>query len=125
MGPEEKDLEALEESADQAAQLLKALSNRDRLLILCHLVEGERNVSDLERLVHLRQPTLSQQLARLRSDGLVATRRDGKAIYYRLNSDEVQRVLGLLYEMYCAPEAAAHGDGNARRRPEAQLGYGG
>jgi ArsR family transcriptional regulator len=125
MGPEEKDLEALEESADQAAQLLKALSNRDRLLILCHLVEGERNVSDLERLVHLRQPTLSQQLARLRSDGLVATRRDGKAIYYRLNSDEVQRVLGLLYEMYCAPEAAAHGDGSARRRPEAQLGYGG
>lgn len=125
MGLEEKDLEALEESADQAAQLLKALSNRDRLLILSHLVEGERNVGDLERLVHLRQPTLSQQLARLRSDGLVATRRDGKAIYYRLNSEEVQRVLGLLYEMYCAPEAAAHGDGDVRRRPEVRLGHGG
>ena len=100
-----KDLEQLQESAEKASRLLKALSNRDRLMILCYLAEGERNVSDLEQLLDLRQPTLSQQLSRLRSEELVATRRDGKAIYYSLASDEVRRVIGLLYEMYCAPAA--------------------
>lgn len=101
-----KDLESLERSADQAARLLKALSNKDRLMILCYLAEGERKVGDLEALLDLRQPTLSQQLARLRSEGLVATRRAGKSIYYSLASTEVQAVIETLYRLYCAPDAA-------------------
>lgn len=108
-----KDLESLERSADQAARLLKALSNKDRLMILCYLAEGERKVGDLEALLELRQPTLSQQLARLRSEGLVSTRRAGKSIYYSLASDEVQAVIETLYRLYCAPHPAAQADGAA------------
>lgn len=100
MKPE--DLEALDASAEEAARLLKALSNKDRLMILCYLSDGERNVGELEGLLQLRQPTLSQQLSRLRAEGLVATRRDGKAIYYSLASHEVQQIIGLLYQLYCA-----------------------
>lgn len=106
-----QDLETLERSADEAARLLKALSNKDRLMILCYLAEGERKVGDLEDLLALRQPTLSQQLARLRSEGLVSTRRAGKSIYYSLASTEVQAVIETLHQLYCAPEAAAKPDG--------------
>lgn len=102
MKPE--DLEALDASAGEASRLLKALSNKDRLMILCYLSDGERNVGELEGLLQLRQPTLSQQLSRLRAEGLVATRRDGKAIYYSLASYEVQQIIGLLYQLYCADE---------------------
>jgi DNA-binding transcriptional ArsR family regulator len=108
-----KDLETLERSADEAARLLKALSNKDRLMILCYLAEGERKVGDLEELLELRQPTLSQQLARLRSEGLVATRRAGKSIYYSLASPEVQAVIETLYRLYCAPDAPAKVDATA------------
>ena len=108
-----KDLESLERSADEAARLLKALSNKDRLMILCYLAEGERKVGDLEELLELRQPTLSQQLARLRSEGLVATRRAGKSIYYSLASTEVQAVIETLYRLYCAPDAPAKAGGTA------------
>jgi len=108
-----KDLDSLERSADDAARLLKALSNKDRLMILCYLAEGERKVGDLEHLLELRQPTLSQQLARLRSEGLVATRRHGKSIYYSLASTEVQAVIETLYRLYCAPDAAKAADGVA------------
>ncbi len=108
-----KDLESLEQSADDAARLLKALSNKDRLMILCYLAEGERKVGELEDLLALRQPTLSQQLARLRSEGLVATRRDGKSIYYSLASTEVQAVIETLYRLYCAPGVPAGFDGAA------------
>jgi DNA-binding transcriptional ArsR family regulator len=75
-------------------------------MILCYLAEGERNVGDLERLLRLRQPTLSQQLSRLRQDGLVTTRRAGKSIYYSLASPEVRAVIGLLYRLYCSDQAA-------------------
>jgi ArsR family transcriptional regulator len=106
----ETDLESLERSADEASRLLKALSNKDRLMILCYLAEGERKVGDLEALLNLRQPTLSQQLARLRSEQLVQTRRQGKSIYYSLASPEVRAVIGTLYQIYCAgldPEQVA------------------
>ena len=97
-------------SAHRASALLKALANPDRLVILCHLAEGERTVTELGALLDLRQPTLSQQLARLRADDLVQTRRDGKNIYYSLASPEATRVIELLYELYCAPAAAAPDD---------------
>ena len=77
------DIQQLRANADAAGQLLKALANPDRLLLLCQLSQGERNVSELEALLGIQQPTLSQQLAVLRREGLVDTRRDGKQIFYR------------------------------------------
>ena len=97
----------LRESADKASVLLKALSNQDRLMILCIIAESERSVSELEGLLEIRQPTLSQQLARLRADELVTTRRDGKVIYYSLASNEAIEVIDLLFKLYCEPALAA------------------
>ena len=93
------------ENARAATSFLKAIANEHRLMILCLLAEGERSVGELEKLLELRQPTLSQQLARLRSDELVNTRREGKSIHYSLSSPETQRVMQLLYEMFCAESA--------------------
>lgn len=99
------------ESAARASAILKSLANPQRLLILCHLAEGELSVRELERVLALRQPALSQQLARLREDALVETRRAGKAVYYRLASHEAKRIIELLYELFCAsdPMPAAPG----------------
>lgn len=101
------DYAGMYEHTEQATRLLKVLANQDRLMILCKLAEGEKNVSELEDILEIRQPTLSQQLARLRADDLVATRREGKAIYYSLASNEAGRIIEVLYELYCAPSAAA------------------
>lgn len=95
-------MDHLEEQVLKATDFLKALANPHRLMILCLLRDDEFAVSELERRLDLRQPTLSQQLARLREDDLVATRRDGKQIYYRLASDEVRRTIALLDDMFCA-----------------------
>ncbi|MEC9367867.1 MAG: metalloregulator ArsR/SmtB family transcription factor [Pseudomonadota bacterium] len=87
--------------AQAAADLLKALAHETRLMILCLLVDGEKSVGELEALTQLRQPSVSQQLARLRFDGLVTAKRDGRTIYYSLGSEEARRVVTLLYELYC------------------------
>ena len=97
----EREVAALRESASQACTLLKALANEDRLLLLCQLVQGERNVSELESLTGIRQPSLSQQLGVLRDEGLVATRRQGKYVYYRMASYEVSQVMKPLSSLYC------------------------
>ena len=99
-------MDELLENAKRASNFLKALANENRLIILCCLAEGEKNVGELETMLGIRQPSLSQQLARLRSDGLVETRRDSKQIYYRLASEEAQQMIGLLYEMFCSDENA-------------------
>jgi len=99
---DEDDVAELIANAEKAADYLKVLSNEGRLLILCHLVEGERSVTELERLLAVRQPTVSQMLARLRLEGLVETRRDGKAIFYRLTDDRARRLLEVIYDMFCA-----------------------
>jgi len=96
-----------EEQVQKAADFLKALANPNRLMILCLLRDAEFAVSELEDRLDLRQPTLSQQLARLREDNLVATRRDGKQIYYSLASDEVRRTIALLDDMFCAGALSA------------------
>ncbi|MBI4723706.1 MAG: helix-turn-helix transcriptional regulator [Rhodomicrobium sp.] len=88
-------------SARQASHFLKALSHETRLLLLCLLAQGERSVTDLENVLSLRQPTVSQQLARLRLDGLVSARRDGKAIYYSIADDDIRKVIALIYEIFC------------------------
>lgn len=100
-------MDALFENAKRASNFLKALANENRLVILCCLADGEKNVGELESLLGIRQPSLSQQLARLRSDELVATRRDSKQIYYSLASKEAAETIGLLYDLFCAEEAAA------------------
>jgi ArsR family transcriptional regulator len=91
----------LRAAAAEATALLRALANEDRLLLLCELSQGERCVGELEEELDIRQPTLSQQLGVLRSEGLVATRRDGKRIYYRLSDAKAQSLLRELYSLYC------------------------
>ena len=101
------DFDALTDKAEQASQLLKSLANDQRLLILCHLSEGEKSVGELERLVDLSQSALSQHLARLRRDELVSIRRQAQTIYYSIASPEAGAVLETLYAIYCADEADA------------------
>lgn len=96
------DFDQLRENAAAAGQLLKALGNPDRLLLLCQLVTGEMNVGELERRLGIVQPTLSQQLGVLRREGLVDTRRDGRQIFYRISSPEALAIIETLYGLYCA-----------------------
>lgn len=99
--PPPLDLEVLRQSANAACRLMKTLSNPDRLLLLCQLSQGELNVGELEALVGITQPTLSQQLGVLRDEGLVITRREGKNIYYCINSTQAMAVMGVLYTQFC------------------------
>lgn len=93
--------EKMADSAKSACDLLRGLAQETRLMILCMLCEGEKSVGELEALLDLRQPSVSQQLARLRADRLVTTRRDGQTIYYSLGSQEAHKVISLLYQLYC------------------------
>ena len=86
--------------------MLKSLANERRLLILCHLIQGEKSVGELEKLVGLSQSALSQHLARLRKESLVATRREAQTIFYSVASNEARAVLATLYELFCAEEPA-------------------
>ena len=100
------DLATMRRSADTACRLMKALSNPDRLLLLCQLTEGEKRVGELEELVGIGQPTLSQQLGVLREEGLVSTRREGKNIYYQIASPQALAVMGVLFQQFCVPETS-------------------
>jgi len=100
--PEKEHLsEDLYSQADQAAALMKTLSNTARLMILCQLVEGERSVAELEKNLDTKQPNVSQQLARLRMEGYVTTRRDGRTIYYSLADERVASVIRNLHMTFC------------------------
>ena len=96
-------LDTMRAGAQQACALMKVLSNPDRLMLLCELADGERNVGELEEALGIVQPTLSQQLAVLRSEGLVSTRRDGKNIYYQIASAQALAVMQVLYTQFCIP----------------------
>jgi DNA-binding transcriptional ArsR family regulator len=98
-----QDIGAMRHKAGEATALLKALANEHRLLVLCALAGGERSVGDLNGRVELSQSALSQHLAVLRSEGLVATRREGQAIYYSLADPAAARIIETLYTIYCAP----------------------
>lgn len=102
MDPEEMD--KMVENATKASNFLKAISHEGRLMILCHLVSGEKSVTELEELLSARQAAVSQQLSRLRLEGLVIPRREGKAIYYRLADDKPRRMLEVVYELFCKEE---------------------
>jgi len=97
------DPDRLEKNAKKAASLLKSMSHPGRLMVLCHLVDGESSVSVLNQAVPLSQSALSQHLASLRDAGLVKTRRESQVIFYRLNSRAVSDILQTLYRIYCNP----------------------
>jgi len=106
------DPETIAANAQQAATFLKSLTHPHRLMILCLLDHQELSVSELEQRLGLRQPTLSQQLAKLRAEGLVETRRSGKYIYYRMASAEAREVISVLLDLFCH---ASSRDDEARR----------
>jgi len=97
------DLHAMRAGAHQACGLMRVLSNPDRLMLLCELADGERNVGELEGALGIVQPTLSQQLTVLRNEELVTTRREGKNIYYRMASPEAMAIMQALYSQFCKP----------------------
>lgn len=98
---------AMHAAAEAACALMKVLSNPDRLLLLCELSEGERNVGELQEKLGIVQPTLSQQLAVLRQEELVETRREGKNVHYRIASPQALAVLQVLHAQFCAPQPAS------------------
>ena len=99
------DMQRMRISATVASAFLKALANPDRLLLLCQLSQGECCVSDLEARVGLRQPSLSQQLTVLRNEALVATRKEGKQVYYRIASEDALAIMQVLYRKFCADKS--------------------
>lgn len=101
------DLDWMRAQAAQVVSLLKVIGNPDRLLLLCQMLEGEFSVGELEELLNIQQPTLSQQLGVLRNEGFVATRREGKYIYYRVAHPHVQVILETLHGLYCKAPAGA------------------
>ena len=103
-GPDPAMAEDVVGRADEAANYLKALGHEGRLMILCHLIDGEKSVTELESLLASRQAAVSQQLARLRFEGLVKARRDGKVIYYSLSDPKTARMIGLLGELFCGED---------------------
>jgi DNA-binding transcriptional ArsR family regulator len=101
-----EDLDRMMANATRAANFLKAISHEGRMMILCHLATGEKSVTELEDLLSARQAAVSQQLSRLRLEGLVTPRRDGKAIYYSLADDRSTRIMELVYELFCKDKGA-------------------
>lgn len=95
------DLQAMQAAAAKACGMLKVLGNPDRLLLLCQLTQGEYAVGELETLLQIQQPTLSQQLGVLREEGLVSTRREGKQIFYKIESMEATAIMQVLYALFC------------------------
>ncbi|UUS66517.1 MULTISPECIES: helix-turn-helix transcriptional regulator [unclassified Acinetobacter] len=95
------EITTMRDSAELVVGVLKSLANTDRLLILCHLAQQELNVSQIEEITDIKQPTLSQQLMMLRKSDVVTTRRDGKQIYYSIKDANLVQVLNTLYQLYC------------------------
>lgn len=112
MHPVIQDMAQMHAAAKQASNTLRVLANEDRLLLLCQLTHGEKSVSELEETLDIRQPTLSQQLAVLRNEGLVNTRRDGKRMFYSVADPKVLALLGMLYDLYCPIPDEGEDNGN-------------
>lgn len=98
------DMDSMVDSARDATDFLKSIAHEGRLMILCRLAEGECSVTELESLLSARQAAVSQQLARLRLEGIVKTRRDGKSVFYSLADDRVKTLIPVLYEMFCTTD---------------------
>ena len=100
----DEELDKMVDNATTASNFLKAISHEGRLMILCHLVTGEKSVTELEELLSARQAAVSQQLSRLRLERLVTPRRDGKTIYYSLTDDRPKRIMEVVYDLFCREE---------------------
>ena len=100
-------MQVTREKAEEASTFLKTLANENRLMVLCHLAQGEKTVTELESLLGIRQPNLSQQLARLRAEGLVKSRREARLVYYGLDSKEAMFMIQLLYRLFCLRDNSA------------------
>ncbi len=98
-----EDMDKMATNAIEAANFLKVIGHEGRLMILCHLASGEKSVTELEELLSSRQAAVSQQLSRLRIEGLVTPRRAGKAIFYRLSDDRAKQIIGVVYDLFCRP----------------------
>jgi DNA-binding transcriptional ArsR family regulator len=98
------DVDRMREHVREASELLKGMAHEGRLMILCDLLHGEKSVGELEVLQSRRQASVSQQLARLRLEGLVSARRDGRMIYYGIASDKARSIIGALYKSFCATD---------------------
>jgi len=98
------ELDKMLENATLATNFLKAIGHEGRLMILCHLASGEKSVAELEGLLSARQAAVSQQLGRLRLEGLVKPRRDGKTIFYSLTDDRCERIISVVYDLFCKPD---------------------
>jgi DNA-binding transcriptional ArsR family regulator len=99
----EEDMDKMAANAVEASNFLKAISHEGRLMILCHLASGEKSVTELEELLSARQAAVSQQLSRLRLEGLVKPRRDGKTIFYSLADDRPKQIMEVVYDLFCRP----------------------
>lgn len=104
----------MKQQAKKASDFLKSLSHESRLLVICLLSERERSVTELETILALRQPTVSQQLARLRNDGLVRPRREGKTIFYSIANDDARRLIATLCDIFCGDDEVESGHPNGR-----------
>jgi len=102
----EADLDLMMINATRASNFLKAISHEGRLMILCHLAAGEKSVTELEELLSARQAAVSQQLARLRLEGLVTPRREGKTIFYSLTDDRPRQIIDVVYDLFCGQDDA-------------------
>ncbi|MCW5745704.1 MAG: winged helix-turn-helix transcriptional regulator [Alphaproteobacteria bacterium] len=109
----------MQAAADQASDLMKALANRHRLLIICQLIDTERSVGELAEFLQIRDSAVSQHLALLRKDGLVRARRDGQTIWYSISSPAARELVGTLYRIFCAPAAACAPPRGRKPRPTA------
>ncbi len=98
------DIDDMADSAERATNFLKAIAHEGRLMILCRLAEGECSVTEFEQLLSVRQAAVSQQLARLRLEGLVGTRREGKSVYYFLADERLKKIIPVLYDLFCSVE---------------------
>lgn len=100
----DEEIDAMAEAASEASSFLKAFSHEGRLMILCYLTSGEKSVTEIEDFLGARQPAVSQQLSRLRLEGLIKPRRDGKVIYYSLADDRPRRLMELMHAIFCRGE---------------------
>ena len=98
------DMDRMMRNAMRASNFLKALGHEGRMMILCHLASGEKSVTELEELLSARQAAVSQQLSRLRLEGLVTPRREGKTIYYALTDDRPRKIMEVVYDLFCREE---------------------
>ncbi len=96
-----EDMDRMVKNAERACSFLKSIAHEGRMMILCHLATGEKTVTELEDLLSARQAAVSQQLGRLRMEGLVVPRREGKTIYYSLTDDRPKQIMSVVYDLFC------------------------